>query len=294
VFFYAYTLRNFDVVQFINPFIFYNLPFPRLIVKTIIRNNNKSFFLGAGDDAYLWRYARKHLKYSFLEDFLKYDLKQETFYMESNKSFSFNNFVLEQTRGVIPIMFEYEVCYKDNSKRLPTIPIAININKIEYQDNRVANNKLVIFHGLNKYGFKGTRHVEEAFKYLSEKYPNDLELVIDGKLPLKEYLELMKRMNVVIDQTSSHSCGMNALLALAMGKVVLGGAEPEGLEALNIKYSPVINIKPSAQSIIDAIEKLLSQKDQILEMGKQSRAFIKEHHDYQKIAQRYIEVWNAH
>ena len=287
------TLKNFDIVQFINPFIFNYFPFRKFIFKKLIKNNKKSFLLAAGDDAYFWKYGRTYLKYSPHEEFLKFDRKKTTFYMESEKSFRFNDFIAKRVKGVIPIMFEYEVCYKDNPKLLSTIPIPINVHEIKYKDNIVVDNKLVVFHGLNKYGFKGTKHVEEAFEYLGKKYPNDLELIIEGKLPLKEYLELMERMNVVIDQTSSYSCGVNALLALAMGKVVLGGAEPEGLKSLKIKSSPVINIEPNAKSITREIEKLLAQKNQILEMGKQSRKYIEEYHDSKKIATQYINVWNA-
>ena len=37
----------------------------------------------------------------------------------------------------------------------------------------------------------------------------------------------MKKANIVIDQTSCYSTGVNALIAMAQGKVVLGGAEPD-------------------------------------------------------------------
>ena len=104
----------------------------------------------------------------------------------------------KKSNGVIPIMYEYEVSYSDVENRLNTIPIPINIEKIKYQDN-IVKEKVVIFHGLSRYGFKGTRHVEEAFDYLRQKYPNDLELVIKGNLPLNEYLDLMSRTNIVID-----------------------------------------------------------------------------------------------
>ncbi|ENM3723215.1 glycosyltransferase [Vibrio cholerae] len=284
-------MKDFDVVQLINPFAFNYKLFPtRLFYKKIKSNNKKFFMLAAGDDAFFWRHGRVRLAYGPFDDFLKYDHQQENFYMDTEEAYRFNLEILAKVRGVIPIMYEYEVSYQTEDKRLNTIPIPINLNKINYSEN-IVRNKLIIFHGLNRYGFKGTRHVEEAFDYLSKKYPNDLELIIEGKMPLNEYLELMSRTNVVIDQLYSHSLGVNGVYALAMGKVVMGGAEPESLKALGVNESPVINLKPNAQSIIDQVEKLLKNKSAIREIGLKSRLFAEQVHSHVKVAQRYIDTW---
>lgn len=183
--------------------------------------------------------------------------------------------------------------YLHHSKRLPTIPIPINTNKIECKENTISK-KITVFHGLNRFGFKGTRHVEEAFDFLSKKNSNDLELIIDGKMPLNEYLKVMQRTNVVIDQMYSHSLGVNGVYALAMGKIVMGGAEPESLKSLGVESSPVINLKPNAQSIIDEVEKLLAKPNNIQELGFKSRQFAEQVHGHTKVAQQYIETWSKH
>ena len=126
-----------------------------------------------------------------------------------------------------------------------------------------------------------------------EKYPNDLELIIDGQIPLNDYLDIMKRSNIVIDQTSSYSLGMNGLFALAMGKVVLGGAEKEGLDSLRIKESPVINILPSQESIVNAIEILIKNKSEISTLGEIGRKFIETHHCSLKIAMQFEQTWKT-
>lgn len=285
-------LTDYDVVHLVNPFIFDMKYFPRdYFFRKIIENNDKFFLSGAGDDAFFWRHGRKNLKYGPFNDFLEYDHRSNFFHMDTQKAYDFNCKLLNSANGLIPIMYEYEMSYEGNPKRLNTIPIPMNMKKIEYRDN-IVNNKLVIFHGLNRYGFKGTRHVEEAFDYLRKKYPNDLELVIDGQMPLDEYLQLMQRTNIVIDQMYSHSLGVNGIYALAMGKVVMGGAEPESLKSLGVDDSPVINLKPNAQSIIGEIEKLLDRRDQIIELGFQSRCFAEEVHSHTKVARQYIETWS--
>ena len=111
-------------------------------------------------------------------------------------------------------------------------------------------------------------------------------------MPLEKYLEVMRKTNIVIDQTNSYSLGVNGIYAMAMGKVVLGGAESESLKSLGVESSPVINIKPNAKSIVDAIEKLIDQKEQIREIGLKSRKFTEEVHGHIKIAKKYLETWD--
>lgn len=287
-------LVGYDVVQIINPFLFNYKYFPRsLFLDTIIKSNKKFFISGAGDDAFTWKYGRKRLKYGHFDDFLKYDLNSDNFYMDTTEAFKFNERIIEKSNGIIPIMYEYEISYKNHYKRLNTIPIPINVNKITYRENNVSN-KLVVFHGLNRYGSKGTRHVEKAFDLLKKKYPNDLELIIKGKMNIDEYLQIMRRANVVIDQMYSYSLGVNGVYALAMGKIVMGGAEPESLVSLNVKSSPVINLSPNFESIIQEIELLLEQKNNIQDMGYMSRKFAESVHGHIKVAKQYVETWSLH
>jgi hypothetical protein len=288
-------LRGFDVVQLVNPFVFKYKYFPvEYFLERIVENNKKFFLLAAGDDAYFWRYGRKLLKYGPFDDVLKYDLKGKPCFLESEDSFRFNKKILELASGLIPVLYEYEISYKfETAKRLKTIPIPINTNEIKYQENTVGN-KMTVFHGLNRYGFKGTRHVEKAFEHLSKKYPNDLELIIAGRMPINEYLKVMLRTNVVVDQMYSHSLGVNGIYALAMGKIVMGGAEPESLRSLGVEASPVINLNPNAESIIEEIENLLSRRDQIPKLAFESRQFAEKIHCHVNVAQKYVETWTKH
>jgi len=293
-FLYLPKLSGYDVVQIINPFFPNAKLFPKSIFYSLLRRINKKFFiLGAGSDAYFWKFGRQRLKYSPFIEWLKYDIKSDHYYMEHKNSYAYNKRLVDSSNGVIPVMYEYEVSYEGCDKRLDTIPLPINTNLIKYHEN-IVKKKLVVFHGLTRYGFKGTKHVEEAFKVLNDRYPNDLEFIIDGKMPISKYLELMGKANIVIDQVHSHSLGMNGLYALAMGKVVLGGAEPEGLESIGVTQTPVINIEPNKESIVQAIESLLKKRNEISEMGLKGRVFVENVHGHIKIAQKYIDTWEGH
>jgi hypothetical protein len=284
-------IEKYDVVHLVNPFAIPWKLFPaKYFVKKISEVTNL-YLSAAGDDAYFWRFGKNKLPYGPFNDVLKYDEKSTSYFMESDKSFEHNNNIIEYCRGIIPIMYEYEKSYEGHPKLLNTVPIAINAGAIQYCPNRI-NDKIIIFHGLNKYGFKGTRFVEKAFEKLKQKYPCELDLRIEGKLPFDQYTKLLTNTNIVIDQVNSHSNGVNALISLAKGKIVLGGGEQIALPSLNQKSTPVFNITPNDSSIFDTIEYLLQNKCRFEEIGYLGRKFIEENHNHINIAEKYINIWS--
>jgi hypothetical protein len=130
-----------------------------------------------------------------------------------------------------------------------------------------------------------------AFDLLEKRHPDRFEFVHVTNMPIDRYLELMKRVNVVVDQTNGYSCGMNALFALAMGKVVLGGAEPEALSLYGGAGSPVRNILPDAADIATKLEELLDAGPILAQMAEEARHFVERHHHYLTVAGRYLDAW---
>lgn len=281
--------KDYDVVQVINPWVFGRL-FPyKWLYSRLKKKNRKLFFLAAGTDAFYWKNAESRLNYSPILDMKIIDKGNNHSYMDKSRSYKFNDWCLSISNGIIPIMYDYEVCYENHPKLLKTIPIPININKIKFYGLK-NKNQIHIFHGLNRRGIKGTHYIEKAFEILQKKYPNKLKTKIDGRVPLKQYLQLLEDTDIIIDQTSSYSLGMNGLFAMAMGKIVLGGAEPESLSMYKTKM-PAINIKPDPDHIVKTIEELLQNEKRLFELSNSSRKFIEEEHNCIEIAKRYIETW---
>tara|TARA_A100001015_G_scaffold300918_1_gene387028 strand:+ start:1023 stop:2084 length:1062 start_codon:yes stop_codon:yes gene_type:complete len=284
--------KGFDVVQLINPFELKLTAFPIIwFYKKLKKENGKFFLSAAGMDAYYWQHAGKKLKYTPFKDHLTYDLKKPTSIFETPSALNFNKSVANICDGIIPNNFEYECGYRHEEKLLKTLPIPINTANLKYEPNMVKG-KIKVFHGLSRYGLKGTRFIEDAFKILSEKYSDQLELNIKGHMPLDEYLDFITRSNIIIDQVFSYSAGMNALFAMSKGKVVLGGSEPESHKALSTRKSPVLNIKPNVESIVKSVEYFIKNPKEIERIGFASRKFVEKYHDHKKIAQMYINAWS--
>ena len=285
--------KDFDVVQLINPFVFDFPGFPLNFFLKQIKKQNKKFFLSAcGADAFYFQRLGQFLEYTPIPDMLKYDFQSKECKFMSEKSLNFNKKIADQVDGIIPICYDHKLGYQNQANLKDIIPLPINSKKISFKANLVGS-KLVVFHGLTRYGLKGTRFIEEAFKILNKKYPDKIETIIEGNLPLEEYLKVISRANIIVDQANSYSYGMNALYSMAQGKIVMTGLESESLSAFGLSSAPVINIKPCVENIVMEIEKILQDLSLVEKIGKETRDFVIKHHDHKKIAEKYVETWRS-
>jgi glycosyltransferase involved in cell wall biosynthesis len=289
------SLTGFDVVQFMSPLVLHSktLPLVKRFYRHLVRNNGKSFLLSAGDDCYFAKIANVELAYSPWPDAEKHDGFDPSMW-HNEKVVQWNDELVGMVNGVIPILYEYAYGYRARKVKnlIPTIPIPMNLKAIKFHDN-IVGDKVRFFHGLNRYGFKGTSYIEKAFETVAKRYPNDVQCTIAGKMPLEQYLKLISEVNVSLDQTNSYSYAMNAIYSLAMGHVVMSGCEPECLAEFLVASSPVINIVPDSSQIVEQMERVLENRKRITEWGREGRRYAEQLHDHVAVAQRYLDAWGA-
>lgn len=284
-------LLNFDVVQFINSNPLTIFSGNAFIYKKILNNSGKSFLSACGDDPVFYQNLNK-LRYHPYSALNSGELNMEA--EATTAQIKNHNIVVNGVDGIIPVLYEYALGYKDNSKTCKTIPIPLFTHEIPYQDN-VVKGKIAFFHGLNRPFFKGTAIISEALQRLKSKYPNDVEIDIGENMSLANYLERLKKANVVLDQCKCYSYALNALYAMSLGKVVLSGSEPEALAELNIPENEcsVINITPDVDQIYQQLLTIMDKKNEIVDLGFSSRKYVEKYHESVNIAQQYVEAWNS-
>ncbi len=195
--------------------------------------------------------------------------------------------------NVIPVMYDYAEPYRvsklaEKFKLHPTIPLPLDLANIHF-DNNVISDKLVIFYGLNR-ASKGTHIISEALNEIKCKFP-DVEVIIDGNMPFKLYLNVISRANIIVDQCYGFSYGMNAIYSMAMGKVVLSCNEPECQDEFKRSDIPILNIEPNVNQIVNTIENLILNPSVIQDLSIKSRRFVEEFHESKIVAQQYIDVF---
>lgn len=290
-FIYISNLKDYDIVQFVQPVVFpHYFGYNNFLVERLIQNNKKLFLVAAGSDSMYWKEYKTKFRYSPHDDMKYIDNKGKKHLYEYSHVIKFNEYLAQKVDGIIPIMFDYEIGYKDFKNLKKTIPLPLFLEDIEYKDN-IVKDKVVIFHGLNREGFKGTKYIRSALEKLQRNYPQDVEIVIDGHMPYTEYKQLLQKTNIVIDQANSYSYGVNAVISMAMGKIVLSGCEVETLNSFGLETSPIVNILPDENDIYVKLENLIKNKDNFLAMGRESRNYVEKLHDSVLVAKEYESVY---
>ena len=306
-------LRGYDVVQLINP-VFLDLRAERIWpFYRYLRCHNDHVFLGAfgidhywvkvGMDCKTFRYS----DFNFGSQLRDYPFMQTMIadWLNGPKG-TLNQRIAEDCDGIITGLYEYEMCYRPFFPfKTRFIPFPINLSSvtptstINPQPSSINHKPSTInlFIGIqrSRSSYKGTDVMLAALQRLKKDYPNRLDIFKAENVPFAQYQEMMNNSHALLDQLYSYTPGMNGLLAMAKGLVLVGGGEPEHYDLLGERVlRPIINVQPTEEDVYQQIAtRLLSGKEDIHQLQLDSIAYIRRHHDHIKVAQQYLDFWQA-
>ena len=293
-------LKGYDVVQLINENAFRTLPsLEILLIKTLMKNNEKLFLLSCGVDQKSVEYSlNSKFKYSILTPYFENPSLKKSFKhilkYNTREYIKLHEFILANANGVISSDIDYHIPYIKEKKYLGLIPNPINLDKIKYKKIKSIG-KIKILHGVNSKNYikKGNVFFDKALKAIENKYDNKVEIITTIDLDYNEHIKSVENCHILLDQVYAYDQGYNALEAMAIGKVVFTGAEKEWLELYNIKENSVaINALPDHTKIIESLEWLINDPSKIMEISANAREFIEKNHNYISIAEHYEKVWS--
>ena len=297
------TFKGFDVVQIINPFFLDLKATKNLKAFNYLKKHNQKVFMGAfGNDAY-W------LKACLRKDIFRYsefNIPGQTEHMDSAKELisiwsdkdkvSVNREIAQKSDGIIACLYEYFAAYQSEfGEKLTYIPAPVNTSEIAFKQRGLNPTKVNFFIGIQKLRneIKGADILYKCLEKIHTKYPDESIINKAESIPYHEYITMRDNADILLDQLYSYTPGMNALTAMAQGLVVVGGGEPEMYNLLGEKDNrPIVNVLPAEKDILEKLESLLLNKSNIAQLSNSSRSFIEKHHDYIKIAQRYLDIWS--
>lgn len=298
-YFLSKKLKNFDIVQFIHETpIKTTKNFELYLLKKIFKTNRKIFVLSCGADYLNMKYdtENKEKKSSLQPYFENQNLIKEYYslyeLLEENHK-KIHDFVIENCCGIIASDLDYINAVKNHSKFLSLIPNPINLDKLIFNELSF-DHKIVIFLGINDWSYnqKGYVFFEQALEIIREKYLEKVEIIISRTIPYNEYINLYNKAHILLDQVYAYDQGYNALEAMAKGKVVFTGAETEFENYYNLTEKVAINALPDVNYLVEELSILIENPKEIEAIGKRARAFVEKEHDYIKIAEMYVSVWN--
>lgn len=300
-------LRDYDVVQLINP-MFVELKAERIFsLYRYLRRHNGKIFLGAFGMDYYWVKTcveKKPLHYSDFNigDLLRTNkdaIKERRDWMGTTKQ-RLNEMIANDCDGIITGLYEYWVCYHPIFPHKTTfIPFPINDIKdpTKLDVSLIKTPKPIkIFIGINRERneYKGTDIMLSAARDVAKQYPNRIEIQVAESVPFTEYTNMMEGSDIILDQLYSYTPSMNSLEAMAKGIVCVGGGEKENYEILNEhELQPIINVVPTYESVRYELEQLALHPERIPKLKYQSIEYIHRHHHYIKVAQKYEAFYKS-
>jgi glycosyltransferase involved in cell wall biosynthesis len=144
----------------------------------------------------------------------------------------------------------------------------------------------VVLHAPSNRARKGTEHVIAACAEL----PVELEIV-EG-LPHDEARGRYARADIVVDQLNAGWYGLFAIEAMALGKPVVSFVRDEAArrteEALG---RPVPIVRTTKETLTDALRPLVHQPAERRRIGAESRAYVEQVHDVDRMADRLLDIY---
>jgi len=303
-------LRNYDIVQLINP-VFFELKAEHLsFFYRYLRRHNKKMILGAFGMDYYWVNectTRKPLRYSDfnIADRLRTTtdaLKEQREWLDSEKG-RLNQFIAKDCDAIVAGLYEYWVCYHPNfPDKTAFIPYPVKMpagaSGLSHTPEAFLPAPSVVhaFIGINRSRneYKGTDVMLRALEDIKDKYPDKIEISKAVSVPFAEYQCMMNNSDILLDQLYSYTPSMNALLAMSKGIICMGGGEPENYAILHEDtLRPIINVEPTYESVFTALEDLIRHAERIPRLKAESIAYAHKHHDFGKVALQYEKLYQS-
>lgn len=302
-----YLSRKYDVVQFMHECEWGRVP--GLNLKTAVslaRNARLSVLLSAGCNWEYFKYGKEKLGIAPCEECLKYDCKGQCY--KVHQCHHYHNSVERKVQYamqknvhvIVPMDYEYDVCEKSGpfaGKVAHSIGMPI---KTAVQGTFAPidpSKKLVIYHPLNRKGFKGTVMIEKAFEILRERFGETVEFVIEGGIPYEQYTQLIRRVDIIVDQKNCVTFGMASLQAMAEGKILITGnyrSKISDPEYAYLKQAPAFELGTTVEEIVNNVTDVITKQCEFNTLRAKGAAYVKAHHDYIKIARQFLGLYEEY
>ena len=296
------SLKDYDAVQLINPNFFSLRPGKiKYFFQRLKEQNNKIFLTLAGNDYYFCKacYDAKIFRFSEFKIGNKFTefhtaTPERLYGWISHDNNKWNQYLYENIDGAMAVLPEYDMVARPIlGDKVAFTNLPIDFSSLP-QPIYSANMPVKIFIGMRS-GMeiqKGTKKLLGMAKELEKNHPGKIIVEKVSDLPLSTYLDRMNNSHIVLDQLYAYSPAMNALYAMALGKVAATGAQPEYYEYIgNPETKPIFSLSPLDTDIEERILELAAHPEHIISLGKESRELVKANNDSKIVAAKFLHHW---
>lgn len=172
--------------------------------------------------------------------------------------------------------------------RLYITPLRIDINKFVPIYPEPEKERIIIVHAPSDYIGKGSKYVIASMDSLKQKC--NIEFILVEKKTQKEAFEIYKKADIIIDQFFAQTYGVFAVEAMAMGKPVVGYISDE-IRKTFPDSMPIVSA--TIDNMTDVLEGLIRDGARRRKLGIAGRKYVEAYHDYRKVAQVQMDIYNS-
>lgn len=306
-------LKGYDVVQLVNP-IFVDLKPHRVreVFKVLKRNNGSIFLTALGTDtAYVEMALAKDNPLRYTEWAVdgaptpfalsaRGDLLRQWLH---NPLYDHARMIYDNVDGVVSALYEYHLSMSRyiESDRLAYGGIPIELSDIPFAPYRSHSGPIRVMapYHAGREQEKGTDKIFEIVRDMA-----NIEIDRVTGLPFDNFRESLRKSDIILDQYYSYTPATTALMAMAMGKIVVTGAETD-FESFVGEPVPAINVSPFDHSalkktIVQCAVTLptVSEKGEVILEGKtigglSARQFVERNNSADVVARRFVDFWTS-
>lgn len=285
-------MRGFDVVQFISPK-FFHWRLQEATLRWLKSQNGAVVMVNVSCSSEFNRFMREQEKTPCAEC-KRFDLVGGACPWERDAERRFEERVYRSTSALVATHYWYHEPIRRLALGPPLFkaPLPIDLDGVQIRPPRVEG-PLRVYYGETRHGFKGGEHIKAALTRIARDHRGDFEVVSSTRIPFQEYLRTLDTIDVLIDQANSAGMGMNALYAMARGKVALTGTDDVEMRFVGAQEGevPALGICADAEQIYGQLLSLAANRQTTAQRGLASRAFIERFHASDVIAARYIDLY---
>lgn len=296
-------LKGYDVVQLINPNFLSLTPGKiKYFFEKIRLNNGRVFLTLAGNDQRFVKECNDARMFRFSEfkvgdkptQFLQ-DSPEELYGWLSTANRRWCDYLTEHLDGAMSVLPEYDMAWRPVlGDKVTFTNIPIDLYDLPYSPIEIEG-PVKIFIGMStgREIQKGTADLLTIARQLEREMPGKVAVESVRNLPLDEYLWRMRSCDIVLDQLYSYSPATNALQAMAFGRVVGSGAEPEYYQYLKMdgENGPIFQLSPLVGDLKGKLAELVMDTPRLERMSVEGRRLVEQHNDVKIVADRFLSAW---
>lgn len=297
-------MEGYDAVQLINPnFLSLRPGKIKYFFDRIKRQNGRIFLTLAGDDHFfvkacaggeLFRFSEYMIGHNPTEMTKRDPARMHGWTSEINRRW--NTFLYDRIDGAMSVLPEYDMAARPllgDRLHFTNLPVDLDYLPFSPLPGEGKTRILVGIRGGMELQ-KGTTRLLQIAREIERENPGLVEVRMVRDLPLADYLEELKRADIVLDQLYSYSPGTNALQTMALGRVAASGAQPEYYDYIgNPAEKPVFCLDPTRDDLRQRLTQLAADRARMREMSEQGRRLVETHNDVRNVAPRFLEIWQS-